>query len=172
MKRIGANDPAAFSLLVERHSRRFYAAAYRILLTKEDAEDVVQEAFCKLWNGKAKWQEERNAKFTTWFYRIVCNQAMDHRAQRIRHTGGDLDENLASAELSAEEQLLAARQTDNIAKALAELPERQRTAIVLFYKEELSQKEAADAMGITAKAVESLLGRAKQALKERMRIYA
>lgn len=172
MKRITTGDPAAFSTLVKRHTRRFYAAAFRLLMTREDAEDVVQDAFCKLWNGKAQWHDDRGAKFTTWFYRIVTNQAIDHRARKQRHTGGELDEGFASADPSAEQQLLAARQTQTIERALACLPERQRTALVLFYTEELSQKETAEAMGLTVKAVESLLGRAKLALKERMKTYA
>lgn len=173
MKRTSTGDPAAFSALVQRHSRRFYAAAYRIVLDKADAEDVVQDAFCKLWNGRAKWQEAKGAKFTTWFYRIVTNQALDHFAKRGRHAGGELlDDVHASADPSAEEEMLAARQTDAMAVALAELPERQRAAIVLFYNEEMSQKETAEAMGLSVKAVESLLVRARQALKERMRIYA
>lgn len=172
MKRTGAGDASAFSTLVQRYSRQFYAAAYRIVLNKADAEDVVQDAFCKLWNGKAKWQDAKGARFTTWFYRIVTNQALDHTAKRGRQNGGELDDTFASGDPSAEEDLLAARQTDAMAAALAGLPERQRTAIVLFYNEELSQKETAEAMGLTVKAVESLLVRARQTLKERMRIYA
>lgn len=172
MKRIGAGDAAAFSTLVNRHARRFFGAAYRIALNKEDAEDIVQEAFCKLWSGKAQWKDDRGAKFTTWFYRIVSNQAIDHMAKKNRNYGGEVDENHASSDPSAEQELLASRKTQEIESALAELPERQRTAITLFYNEELSQKEAAEVMGITVKAVESLLGRAKQALKERMLSYA
>lgn len=172
MKRIASGDAAAFSTLVNRHARRFFGAAYRVALNKEDAEDIVQEAFCKIWSGKAQWKDERGAKFTTWFYRIVCNQAIDHMAKKGRGYGGELDENTPSGDANAEEELLSSRRTQDIHAALAELPERQRTAITLFYNEELSQKEAAEVMGITVKAVESLLGRAKQALKERMLAYA
>src|SRR5687768_12514784 len=88
MLRIGAGDATAFSTLVRHHTTRFYASAFRIVLNKEDAEDVVQDAFTKLWNGKATWQAERGAKFTTWFYRIVTNQAMDAIAKKSRQRTG------------------------------------------------------------------------------------
>ncbi|MCH2546391.1 MAG: sigma-70 family RNA polymerase sigma factor [Alphaproteobacteria bacterium] len=169
---IGEGNANAFSTLVKRHTSRFYAAAFRVVLAKEDAEDVVQEAFTKLWNGKASWQEDRGARFTTWFYRIVTNQAMDHVGKRNRQRGTMLNENLPSSDPNAEDIANKREQGSAINAALAELPERQRTAVMLFYNEELSQKEAAEVMGVTPKAVESLIGRAKEALRERMRVYA
>lgn len=165
-------DANAFSALVRRHTTRFYAAAYRVVLNREDAEDVVQDAFTKLWNGKASWKTDRGAKFTTWFYRIVTNQALDQLNKRSRRRGAVLDDNLASNEPDAEFVAQVSEQGNAVNTALAELPERQRTAVMLFYNEEMSQKEAADVMGITPKAVESLIGRAKEALKERMQVYA
>lgn len=169
---VDAGDANAFSTLVRRHTSRFYAAAFRVVLNKEDAEDVVQDAFSKLWNGKASWQTDRGAKFTTWFYRIVTNQALDQVAKKSRQRGTMLDENLASDEPDAEWVAQVSEQGNAVNAALAQLPERQRTAVMLFYNEELSQKEAAEVMGITPKAVESLIGRAREALKERMQAYA
>lgn len=172
MLHIGEGNANAFSVLVRRHTTRFYASAFRVVLNKEDAEDVVQDAFAKLWNGKAIWQADRGAKFTTWFYRIVTNQAMDAIAKKSRQRTAVLDESVPSGESNAEDNAWAHEQGNAVNAALGELPERQRTAVMLFYNEELSQKEAADVMGITPKAVESLIGRAKEALRERMRIYA
>ena len=172
MTAISTGDAQAFSVLVRRHTTRFYAAAYRIVLSKEDAEDVVQDAFAKLWNGKASWQEGRGAKFTTWFYRVVTNQALDHTAKANRRRGNQLDENLASGDPDAEKLAWAQQQGNALEAALAELPERQRTAVTLFFHEELSQKEAAEVMGITPKAVESLIGRAKAILREKVQAYA
>src|SRR5690606_17538602 len=137
-----------------------------------EAEDVVQEAFCKLWHGKAEWHPERGAKFTTWFYRIVTNQALDMAEKRHRQKFTLVDDTLASPDASQEAQLMDARTRQGVQEVMASLPERQRTALSLFYLEELSQKETADVMGITPKAVESLVGRAKQFLKERMVDYA
>jgi RNA polymerase sigma-70 factor, ECF subfamily len=172
MLAIAAGDAQAFSALVRRHTTRFYAAAYRIVLNREDAEDVVQDAFTKLWNGKASWQADRGARFTTWFYRIVTNQAVDHINKKTRQRGSVLHDNLPSTDPDAEMQARDREQQTAVEAALAELPERQRTAVALFYHEELSQKEAAEIMGITPKAVESLIGRAREALKERMQVYA
>lgn len=169
---VSEGDSTAFSAIVQRHTSRFYAVAFRVVLAKEDAEDVVQEAFCKLWNGKATWQADKGAKFTTWFYRIVTNQALDFLARRNRQRGTVLDDNLPSGEANAEDMAWVQEQGDAVNAALAELPERQRVAVTLFFTEELSQKEAADVMGITPKAVESLIGRAKQTLRERMQVYA
>lgn len=172
MAAVSNGDAVAFSTLVRRHTTRFYAAAYRVVLRREDAEDVVQDAFTKLWNGKASWQADRGAKFTTWFYRIVTNQAVDHINKRTRQRGTMLDDSLPSTDPNAETMAGAKEQDNAVMAALAELPERQRTAITLFYHEEMSQKEAAEVMGITPKAVESLIGRAKEALRERMQVYA
>lgn len=172
MEHIRDGNSAAFATIVRRHTTRFYAVAFRVLMNKEDAEDVVQDAFCKLWNGKATWKSDKGAKFTTWFYRIVTNQAMDQLAKKSRQRGAVLEDNIPSGDPDAEDIVVSQEQGAAVNAALAELPERQRTAITLFFNEEMSQKEAADVMGITPKAVESLIGRAKQSLRERMQVYA
>lgn len=168
---ISEGEPAAFAAIVRRHTSRFYAVAFRVLMNREDAEDVVQEAFCKLWNGKATWKVDKGARFTTWFYRIVTNQAVDQLAKKSRRRGTVLDDNLPSGDPDAEHTVWERDRGRAVVEALAELPERQRTALTLFFTEELSQREAADVMGITPKAVESLIGRAKQTLRERMQAY-
>ena len=172
IERVGEGDQNAFADLVSRHTRRFYAAAFRIVMNKDDAEDVVQSAFLKLWDGRAKWKSGKGARFTTWFYRIVYNEALDHISRRRVNKQQQLPEYLQSDDPNADDMLWAAEQGDAVMDALTELPERQRTAMVLFYCEDLSQKEVADIMNITPKAVESLTGRAKTTLKERMGAYA
>ena len=72
----------AFAVLVERHTERFYRLAFRYLQNKAAAEDVVQDAFLKLWENPANWQPEHNSKFTTWFYRVVVNLCFDHRKRK------------------------------------------------------------------------------------------
>jgi RNA polymerase sigma-70 factor, ECF subfamily len=164
-------DAVAFSLLAQRHSRRFFKVAYGVVLSREDAEDVVQEAFLKLWNGKARWQEGRNSRFTTWFYRVVYNQALDHlRRKPPFHLVTDEDSH-ASADMPADEALAEKQASQRVEAALKALPERQRTALVLVYKEELAQGECAAIMGISVKALESLLSRGKAGLKERLKSY-
>ena len=72
---IVSGDAAAFEALVTRYHRRFYHMAYRWLLNQEDAEDIVQQSFVKLWSGKAKWKTNKKAKFTTWFYTILYHKS-------------------------------------------------------------------------------------------------
>lgn len=172
IEQVGKGDKNAFAHLVHRHTQRFYAAAFRVVLNKDDAEDVVQDAFLKLWDGRAKWKSGKGAKFTTWFYRIVYHQALDHIAKKRSGKMQQMPEYLQSDDPAADAVLWQGQRGDAVGEALAELPERQRTAMILFYAEDLSQKDVAEVMGITPKAVESLTGRAKQTLKERMKAYA
>src|ERR1051325_10332158 len=72
----------AFGVLVRRHTERFYRLAYRYVQNREAAEDVVQDAFLKLWEDPGKWQPGRNSKFTTWFYRIVVNLCLDWQKKK------------------------------------------------------------------------------------------
>src|SRR5262245_12287196 len=70
-------DQRAFAVLVTRHVKKFHAAAYRMCGDVQESEDIVQEAFLKLWNKPQLWEPGRGAKFATWFYRIVTNLAID-----------------------------------------------------------------------------------------------
>src|SRR5688572_7765335 len=76
----GSHD--AFAVLVQRHSERFYRLAYRYVHNRETAEDIVQDAFLKLWEAPERWQPERNSKFTTWFYRVVVNLCLDWQKKK------------------------------------------------------------------------------------------
>ena len=82
LEAIQAGSHHAFSLLVKRHSTRFYAIAYRYMAQREAAEDIVQASFLKLWENPHLWQSGLNAKFTTWFYRIVVNACLDAKKKK------------------------------------------------------------------------------------------
>lgn len=166
--RDGSGD--AFAALVERHTERFYRLAYRYLQNKEAAEDVVQEAFLKLWENPALWQPERNTKFTTWFYRIIVNLCLDQRKKK--KPDALEDETLVPDERApADEMMMREQQQSIVEKEIAALPERQRTALNLCFDEGLSNQEAAEVMGIHLKALQSLIMRAKTTLRERMKAY-
>ena len=163
---LAANEQA-FAALVGRYHTRFYHMAYRWLLNAEDAEDVVQQAFLKLWSGKAKWKRGKKAKFSTWFYRILYNQSIDLMRTR-KATFVELDKTpLASAD-NQEHDLATQQQNHHLQQILAQLPENQRMAVQLFYFEELKQKDIAKIMGLSVKALESQLSRAKHALREQL----
>jgi RNA polymerase sigma-70 factor, ECF subfamily len=160
----------AFAVLVERHTKRFYRLAYRYLQSKEAAEDVVQDAFLKLWENPALWQPERNSKFTTWFYRVVVNLGLDWR-KRKGPVELDDESQLIDNREPVDETMMRAQEQRMLEKEIATLPERQRAALNLCFDEGLSNQEAADVMGLNLKALQSLIMRAKTTLKERMKAY-
>lgn len=155
-----AGDSAAFSHLVRRHTTYFYRVAYRVVVSKETAEDIVQKAFLKIWEKPELWQSGK-AKFKTWFYRIVVNLAIDDK-RRFKSVALDFDVADKVKENDFKEQEL-------LQKALKSIPERQRAAIMLVYFEEMKQSEAAKMLNINIKALESLLSRGKKQLREVMK---
>lgn len=167
---IRAGNIRAYETLVSRHHSRFSSMVYRWVLHAQDAEDIVQDAFLKLWTGKARWKSSKGARFTTWFYRILYNQAMDVLRTRKR-AFYELDDNIESGDASAETHLIDNQQQRELRRILAELPENQRIAVNLFYFENLPQKQIAEMMGLSVKALESQLSRARNTLKERMVSY-
>ena len=160
----------AFAVLVERHTARFYRLAYRYVQNKEAAEDIVQDAFLKLWEDPALWHPQRNSKFTTWFYRIVVNLCLDLRKKK-RPEALDNDTLLMDDRQPADEMMMRAQEQKMLEKAIAALPERQRTALNLCFDGGLTNQEAAEVMGLNLKALQSLIMRAKTTLKERMKTY-
>jgi len=160
----------AFATLVERHTERFYRLAYRYLQSKAAAEDVVQDAFLKLWENPALWQPERNSKFTTWFYRVVVNLCLDLR-KRKGPVALDEEMPLIDDREPVDETMVKIQEQKALERETAALPERQRMALNLCFDEGLSNQEAAAVMGVKLKALQSLVMRAKTTLKERMKAY-
>ena len=160
----------AFAALVERHTDRFYRLAFRYLQNRQAAEDVVQDAFLKLWEDPAKWQPDKNSRFTTWFYRVVVNLCLDWQ-KRKRPLELSESMTLIDDRESADQMMLRREQQRILEQEIAALPERQRTALNLCFDEGISNQEAAEVMGINLKALQSLLMRAKTTLKERLKSY-
>lgn len=167
MARVARQDRAAFALLLQRHLRGAANTAYRILLNRFDAEEVAQEAFLRVWQHAPRWQVDGAAGFRTWLTRIVVNLSIDRR----RRPGMDaLDDQPDPVDLGPGpfEALAGSEDSARIAQALAKLPERQRAAIVLCYWEDESNIAAAETLGISVGALESLLVRAKRALRDEL----
>nr|WP_246700384.1 RNA polymerase sigma factor [Rhodopseudomonas sp. WA056] len=164
MAAVAARRQQAFRVLMTRHMPRAIRLAQRIVRDAAEADDIGQEAFLRVWN-KASSFDPAIARFTTWLYRIVLNLAFD-RTRKPRHAPIEDAAEVASAEPAPIETLIAAQQRRLLEAALAELPERQRGAIALFHMEGLSGEDAARAMSLSPKAFESLLGRARLALKK------
>jgi RNA polymerase sigma-70 factor, ECF subfamily len=158
----------AFSTLVRRHTGRFFATAYRLSGNAAQAEDMVQEAFLKIWGRPDLWKDDKGAKFTTWFYRILVNMNIDAMRKNKRDAGDAPLEYMASSAASPEMEVAMNEEQAQLEGAIATLPERQATALNLCFYEGLSNAEAAEAMGVKVKALESLLMRAKAGMKDYM----
>ena len=167
MTQITAGDRAAYAALVSRHSMRFFRLAYRLTGRHEDAEDIVQDAFVHLWQAPHMWDPARGSRFTTWFYQVISNRALNLRRHKSRHVDTDLHM-LEDIRAGAEELLTIKRRRIWLEERIRALPDRQRLALVLCFYEELSNQDAADIMGVGLKALQSLLMRAKTTLKDDM----
>lgn len=170
VQEVVGGDRSAFAQLVQRHTTRFYAVAYRLLQNKEEAEDIVQEAFLKLWNKPELWNASKGAKFTTWFYRLAYNLCIDH-IRKKRSVSIEDEALIESHDDTAEQYIEKDEQKTILAACIDELPERQRVALNLCFYEEASNKEAAEIMGVSLKALQSLVMRAKTSLKEKMQLH-
>lgn len=169
--RIQKGSHEAFAALVYRHSNRFYRIAYRLVSNKDDAEDIVQEAFLKLWGRPKLWDPNKRAKFTTWFYKVIINQCFDHNKKKKPL---DLPEGIEEFvdKNPGQDALLDAHQKQAILERfICELPERQQLAVNLCFYEGLSNNEAAEIVGVKVKALQSLLMRAKTTLKDKAKRY-
>ena len=163
MLRVAQEDARAYRLLVGRHLGRCVKVAERVLGNRQDAEDVTQEVCLKIWNEAKRW--EPRAKFSTWLYRVLVNACLDRRRKIVPYVTEDMDL-VVDETPSVEKAMIAGERALRVKKALQDLPERQRIAVVLGYYEGLSNQEAADAMELMLGAFQQLLFRAKQKLKD------
>ncbi len=170
MARVCEGDHQAFAHIVERHSGLFYAAAYRMCGRSEEAEEIVQDAFLKLWDKPQSYDPQKGAKFTTWFYRVVTNLAIDAQRRKKPQANPDVLDYMTDQSPLADEVLAKSDREAVLEAAIQSLPERQKAALNLCFYEGLSNKEAAEILGVGIKALESLLMRAKKALKDDERI--
>ncbi len=157
-------DKQAFTTLAERHSSVALGVAQRIVRNPSDAEDIVQESLTRLWIFADRWNPDA-ARFSSWFYRIVTNQAISKLRRKTTDSIDGIDEPSDAA--PGPYDLLAGREIGTaIAGAIALLPARQRAAIALCYDQGLSCAEAAEAMEVSVGTMESLLFRARRSLRE------
>jgi RNA polymerase sigma-70 factor, ECF subfamily len=165
MVAVAVGDVQAYACLVGRHVRAMTALAQRITGNASDADDVAQEAFLRLWTQALRWDSDGPAQVRTWLSRVVVNLCLDKRRKRkplpLEAAGEVVDEAAGGFEKAHLRDKQRVVQT-----LLRQLPERQRMAIVLSYYEELSGKDIARVMRLSTGAVESLLVRARRALRK------
>lgn len=160
----------AFAEIVNRHSKKFYRIAYRLVFNKDDAEDVVQEAFIKLWEKRLNWNPNKEAKFTTWFYKVVINLCIDHNRKKKPEPLSE-EMPLIDKQQGHEARMQEMQKQVMLEHLIQELPERQQLALNLCFYEGISNQEAAEMIGVNLKALQSLIMRAKMTLKEKVRQY-
>lgn len=163
LARAGNGNQRAFQALVARHLNRSLSLARRMTGSATEAEDVTQEAFLRVWQKASAWRSG-DARFSTWLYRVVVNLCLDRRRKKPLaplEAAGDPSDPAPSVEL----RLVEDQRIRIVTEALATLPERQRTALVLSYYEELSNAAAAEILGVSVSALESLLVRARKTLR-------
>jgi RNA polymerase sigma factor (sigma-70 family) len=166
VQRAGQGDRAAAQALMARHLPKMLTLARRMMGSQAEAEDAVQDAFLKLWTHAARWQPGK-AKFETWLYRVTVNKCYDRLRKR---SGASLDEaaEIADPAPAADFVLENAALAGEIEAALAVLPERQRAAILLCHTQECGNIEAAEILGISVEALESLLARGRRTLRAKL----
>ena len=170
LDRVRSGDTRAFGLLIERHKDGAYTLAFRILNSREEAEETVQDAFLRVYRGLAGFRGD--SRFATWLYRIVFNLSMT-RVKRRRAPAESLD---AQGEEPGDviremegggilEHLERQEAAALLAKGLAQLPHHHRIAVELFYLQEQSYEEIATIMGIPLGTVKTYLFRGRMRLK-------
>lgn len=164
--RVGRGDRAAAQALMARHLPKMLSLARRMLPGRSEAEDCVQEAFLRLWTHAARWRPGA-AKFETWLYRVTLNQCYD-RLRRKPTLGLDAAAEIADSEPGPQAALENAALAAEVEAALAELPERQRAAVLLCHYQERGNIEAAEILGVSVEALESLLARGRRTLRIRL----
>ncbi len=174
MTRVRRGDAEAFTALVERHQRRVVGTIAKMLGSPNEAEDLAQQVFVRVWKSAARW--EPNAKFTTWLLTITRNLVFNEVRRRGRARLVPLEESddhapreFADHSVVAPNDALAAAELEQaIDAAIQSLAEQPRMALILRRYEEMSYEEIAGVLGITVPAVKSMLFRARNELKIRL----
>lgn len=138
-----------------------------MLGSRHAAEDATQETFLRLWRHAARWKPQ-GAKFETWLYKVAMNICLDQLRKKKREAPEEAMPEMIDGAARPDQAFFAGEQRFLIDQALDALPERQKMAITLCHFQELSNIEAADIMGLSVDALESLLARGRRGLRERL----
>lgn len=181
ISRLRARDLSAFEDLVAHFERPVYALCFRLLGDAEEARDAAQDTFLKVYRGLGAFRGDAGLK--TWIYRIAINQAMNQRRWwRRRHrdetisldiTRGQSDTPIGNLlpgrGISPEAQAISSERERNIMRALGEIKEEYRIALMLREIEELSYEEIAATLSISIGTVKSRIARGREELRRRVK---
>lgn len=181
MLRVKQGDAAAFTELVEKYKQPVTNLVARTLRDPVEAEDLAQNVFIQVFKSADRYRV--SAKFSTWLFTIARNLCLNEIRRRSRHPAESIDA-IPSGETeqparqfedrahrSAPDQVLQGELEQKIEAALADLPENQRTAILLCRQGELSYEEIADVLGCSISATKSLIHRGRETLKDKLKPY-
>jgi RNA polymerase sigma-70 factor, ECF subfamily len=182
MLRVRADEPGAFAELVAAYQHRLVAVMHHLVGNAEEAEDLAQEVFLRVYRSRHKYRVR--SKFSTWLFTIANNLAMNSLRSRQRKPVVPLEardsgplgprpaEQLVLDRAGPPAQRLQQQELAAVVRqALDGLNERQRMAVVLNKFEDMNYAEIAEVMGLTTKAVKSLLNRARNNLREALQAY-
>lgn len=177
MKRIQTGDLVAFEELVGIHQRSVIGIVTKMLGNPADAEDIAQQAFLRVWKSAGRY--EPRARFTTWLFTITRNLVFNELRRRQRKPAVSMQEHEESTfheivdvkRLSPEEEMLHSELEMVVDRAIEELPEKQRLAVILRRFEEMPYEEIGNVLGMSVPAVKSLLFRARTQLKQALNQY-
>lgn len=168
MLQAAKGDLSSYRELFDRHYKRGVNIAYRMLGSREAAEDAAMDAFARVWESRASYKP--TAKFSTYLYRVLVNLCLNSAKRKRFTVDCDIDDSLLQAPSDCDPVVGVQRneKARAVRDAVLRLPENQRIAIILTRYEELSYEATAEVMGVSVKAVESLLHRAKANLRKRL----
>ena len=181
MLRVKRGDDAAFAELVEKYKQPVMNLVYRILRDATEAEDLAQNVFVQV--HKSAHRYEVTARFSTWLFTIARNLCLNEIRRRSRHPADSLEGTQQETDDQPARQfedqkttlpqdaLLQRELEQKIEQAVAELPETQRTAILLCRRDDLSYEEIAKIIGCSLSATKSLIHRGRETLKQKLKPY-
>jgi RNA polymerase sigma-70 factor (ECF subfamily) len=177
MMRVREGDAAAFEKLVNLHQRAVIGTVARMLNNVDDAHDIAQQVFVRVWRSAARY--EASAKFTTWLFTIAKNLVFNEIRRRNRKREVSMDEqqddhhreHTAPARQNPDTVVQQGELEAAIDRAIQSLPDKQRLAVSLRRYEDMPYEEICEILGMSLSAVKSLLFRARNDLKEKLAAY-
>jgi RNA polymerase sigma-70 factor (ECF subfamily) len=181
MLRVKQGDTAAFEQLVDKYKQPVMNVVYRMLRDATEAEDVAQNVFVQVYKSAGRY--EVSSKFSTWLFTIARNLCLNELRRRSRHPADSMDAAHPEQEdqpwqqfedkktFSPPDTLLHGELEEKIEEAMAELPENQRTAILLCRQDELSYEDIAKVLQCSLSATKSLIHRGRETLKQKLKPY-